>query len=330
MEEDFWKNKKVLVTGGAGFAGSHLVEKLVSLGALVTVPIRTSESDTTFLHRVRKKINVITADLQDAKKCLNLTKGTDIVMHLAKVAKGLSYNKGRQGYIFNKNMIPFINVLEGARINGVEKFLTVSSACIYPRNCTIPTPEEEGFKDIPEISNIGYGWAKRMYEFLSQTYAEEYGMKIAIARPYNAYGPRDDFGDDAHAIPSIIKRVINNEDPLIIWGDGSQSRSFLYVDDLVDGLLLITEKYPLADPINLGNNEETTIKELTELIVKLAGKKPKVIFDAAKPTGQRRRKCDTAKLENILGFKAKVKLEDGLRKTIEWYKNFYHVHELRS
>lgn len=322
MEQKFWKNKKILVTGGAGFVGSHLVEKLVNFGASVTVPTRNSESNVEFLNSVRKKINVIVADLQDAKKCLRITKGMDVIMHLAKVAKGLSYNEGRQGYIFNKNMIPFINVLEGARVNGVERFLTVSSACIYPRNCTIPTPEKEGFKDIPEISNIGYGWAKRMCEFLSQAYAQEYGMNIAIARPYNAYGPRDDFGDDAHVIPSIIKRVLNNQDPLIIWGDGSQSRSFLYVDDLVDGLLLIAQKYPLADPINLGNNEETTIKELAELIVKLAGKKPKLIFDATKPTGQRRRKCDTTKLESILGYKTKVKLEDGLRKTIEWYRNF--------
>lgn len=324
---NFYKNKKVLVTGGAGFIGSHLVERLVNLGAKVTVPIRNEESSTKFLNHVKDDINMVIAELEDKKRTQEIVQGMDIVMHLAKFARGLIFNKGRQGSIFSKNLVPFINVLEAAQEHGVERFLTVSSACIYPRNCSIPTPEEEGTKDEPEISNIGYGWAKRMQEFFSKTYYEEHGMNIAIARPYNAYGPRDDFGPDAHVIPSLIRRIMQGENPLIVWGDGNQSRSFLYVDDFVDGLLTITEKYPKADPINIGANQETQIKKLVELMLHLSNKKPQIVFSTAKPTGQPRRNCDTSKAEKILGYKARTNLEDGLKKTIDWYIKYIKTAE---
>ncbi len=317
----FFKNKKILVTGGAGFIGSHVVEMLVAQGALVTVPLRSKESKTDFLDAVKNNITLAYDDLNDMKHCLQFTKDKEIVMHLAARVGGVEYNIKHSGSIFRENVTIFMNILEASRLNKVERFLTVSSACVYPRFCTIPTPEEEGFKDTPEQTNEGYGWAKRMEEFLSQAYAKEYGMKIAIARPYNAYGPRDNFDpNSSHVIPALIKRVFDGENPLRVWGDGKQTRSFLYVEDFCRGLLLMIEKYPVADPINIGANDEISIKQLIELIVKISGKKIKVDFDTSKPQGQPRRNCDTRKAEKILGFKAQVSLEEGLKKTIEWYK----------
>lgn len=219
------------------------------------------------------------------------------------------------------NIQIFMNMLESSRKLDVERFLTVSSACVYPRHCTIPTPEEEGFLSVPEPTNEGYGWAKRMEEFLSMTYKTEYGMKIAIARPYNAYGPRDNFDPkSSHVIPSLIKRVLDGENPLDVWGSGNQTRSFLYVEDFVEGILLTCEKYAVADPVNIGSDDETTIRDLVNLILNICKCDSKVIFDRSKPEGQPRRKCDTTKAKKVLGFEARTPLKEGLKNTIDWYK----------
>lgn len=321
---NFFRNKKIVVTGGAGFIGSHLVEMLVAEGAEVTVPVHNKQSNLNFLDNVKDKIHIVYGDLNDIKNCLAVTKDKDIVMHLAARVGGVEYNMKHSGSIFRENLTIFMNILEASRLNNVKRFLTVSSACVYPRFCTIPTPEEEGFKDTPEQTNEGYGWAKRMEEFLSQAYAKEYGMKIAIARPYNAYGPRDNFDPcSSHVIPALIKRVFDGENPLVVWGSGKQTRAFLYVEDFCRGLLTIIEKYPQADPVNIGANNEVSIQQLIELIVEISGKKVKIQFDTSKPEGQPRRNCDTKKAEKVLGFKAHVSLKEGLQKTIEWYKQQY-------
>src|SRR3989338_3585211 len=313
----FWEGKKTLVTGGRGFIGSHLVELLAKEGAEVTVPIR---SDTRYLGN-NKNIRLVYGDLQSMDFCSKVCKGKDIVMNLAADVGGIEYNIRHQGSIFRNNLSIFMNVLDASRINGVERFLAVSSACVYPRHCTIPTPEEEGFIDSPDPSNEGYGWAKRMEEFLSIAYSKEYGMNIAIARPYNAYGPRDNFDPNSgHVIPALIKRVMSGENPLIVWGSGEQTRSFLYAEDFARGLMIVTEKYCKADPVNIGSDEEVKIKDLANLIVKLSGKKTNIIFDDSKPSGQPRRSCSTKKLFEKTGFKTKVPLEEGVRRTIEWYR----------
>jgi len=292
------------------------------MGARVTVPARP-KTKTVFLDNIKNCIEIIIADLNDWQNALRITKNKDIVMHLAAVTGGLHYNiRKPDSYLFRENILPFMNTIEAARLNNVERFLTVSSACVYPRYCSIPTPENEGFKDIPEPTSLGYGWAKRMQEFLSFSYAEDYGMKIAIARPYNTYGPRDNFDPKfSHAIPAIIKRVFDDENPLIVWGNGEQSRSFIYVDDFARGLLETAEKYPAADPLNIGSPEEIKIKDLVKLIVKLSGKKTKIVFDETKPIGQPRRKCDNRKAKEKIGFEAKIGLKEGITKTIQWYKS---------
>jgi len=317
----FWKKKNVLVTGGAGFVGSHLVEMLVEKEAKVKVVDNLENGVSENLASVKSKIEFAQNDLKTLEGCLEATNNIDIVMNLAAKVGGIEFNRQHPGMMFYGNVQVSANMLEAARINKVERFLVVSSACVYPRFCKIPTPESEGFVHVPEPTNEGYGWAKRMAEFQGMAYAKEFGMKIAIARPYNAYGPRDHFNPEkSHVIPALIKRIFEGEDPVVVWGDGEQSRAFLYVEDFARGLIELTEKYPKADPVNIGTDEEIKIKDLINLIVKLSGKNPKVIFDTTKPAGQPRRNCDNAKAKEKIGFIPKINLEGGLKKTIEWYK----------
>jgi nucleoside-diphosphate-sugar epimerase len=215
--KEFYRRKKVLVTGGAGFIGSHLVEMLVELDAKVTVPIRkTTRMD--FLKAVKKDIRIVEADLFDRQCVDSVMKGQEIVMHLA-AAKGggIVHSMGNHGSLFRDNMLSSINVLDSARCASVARCLVVSSACVYPRDSKVPTPEEEGSRDAPEPANAGSCWSKRMQEYLSLSLAEEYGLNISIVRPFNAYGPRDDFFNQTnHVIPGLIIRVLGGENPLLV------------------------------------------------------------------------------------------------------------------
>lgn len=318
---NFWYNKKVLVTGGAGFTGSYVVELLVSKNAIVTVVDNLENGDLNYLNKVKDKITFLQEDMRDLKKAKTVCRGQEIVLNLAAKVGGVDFNRQHLGTMFRDNVMINTNVLEAAREAQVERFLVVSSACVYPRYCTIPTPEIEGSKDNPEPTNEGYGWAKRVGEIQGRLYAQEFGMKIGIARPYNTYGPRDHFEiEKSHVIPALIKRIYDGENPLNIWGDGEQSRSFVYVTDVARGLLEVAEKYSIADPLNIGSNEEIKIKELVKLIIKLSGKNLKLYFDTTKPAGQPRRNCDNAKIKEKIGFNTQVSLKEGIQETIKWYK----------
>lgn len=320
---NFWFKKKVLVTGGAGFIGSHLVELLVKGGAKLSVADNLENGSLDNLKKVKDRIKFFKKDLRILEEAKEACKDQEIVFNLAAKVGGIKYNQKHPGTMFRDNILINTTVLEAARQEGIERFLVVSSACVYPRSCSIPTPETEGFKGVPEPTNEGYGWAKRMAEVQGRIYAKEFGIKISIVRPYNTYGPRDHFDPKkSHVIPALIKRVFNGEDPLIVWGSGNQSRAFLYVSDLVRGMVTAIEKYPKPDPMNLGTDEETKIKDLVKLIVNLSGKNPKVVFDTSKPEGQPRRNCDTRKAKEKIGFVAKTKLDKGLEKTIKWYKSY--------
>ena len=315
----FYQNKKVLVTGGSGFIGSHLVEALVSKKAKVTVPSRTTSPK--FLKSVKDKIKLVKADLKKSNTTNKLTQNQNLVFHLSALVGGIHYNSAHPATLLYENLLPTVNLIESAKSNQVKRLLIVSSACVYSPQCSIPTPESEGFKDHPEPTNFGYGWSKRIAELLAKTYSEEHQMKIGIIRPYNTYGPRDSFDPKkSHVIPALVKRVCDGENPLIVWGNGSPTRSFIYVTDIVKGMLAALEKYPQPDPINLGTTEEISIKNLSKLIIKLSGKDTKIKFDTKKPNGQPRRNCDTKKAKKILNFKAQVKLVKGLPEVINYYR----------
>ena len=319
MNESFWKDKKVLITGGSGFIGSHLTEILLKLGVIVSITIRSKNSNHEFIQHVKDKLKIFYGDLTDYDNCLKSTKEQDVVFNLAAKVGGLEYNIKHPGSIFRENMQVFMNVLEASRINKVKRFVTVSSACVYPRFCSIPTPEEEGFKGVPEPTNQGYGWAKRMEEYLSLWFREEYGMNVSIGRPYNAFGPRDNFNpESSHVIPALIKKVLESDEEIEVWGSGNQSRSFIFATDFSKGLIRIAEVMP-EEIINIGADEEIKIKEIVYLIKEIVNKNIKVVFNTNKPEGQPRRKCDTTKAKTILNFKAQVPFREGLKKTIEWY-----------
>lgn len=324
MGGNFWNKKKVLVTGGAGFIGSHVVEKLMAKGADVSVLDNLQNGNLDNLKYVKLHTRFIMGDCRDEIVVQKACRDKDIVMNLAARVGGIEYNGMHQATMLRDNLGIATTVIEAARKASVERFLVVSSACVYPHNCSVPTPESEGFLDEPEPTNGGYGWAKRMAEMLGKYYHEEFGMKVGIARPYNCYGPRDHFDPKySHVIPALIKRIFDGEDPVLVWGSGEQTRAFLYVDDLAQGLLLAIEKDPTPDPLNIGTDEEISIKDLIEKIIRISGMRRRVVFDISKPDGSPRRNSDSRKAKEKIDFKAKVSLDEGLAKTITWYKNVY-------
>ena len=319
----FFRGRSVAITGGTGFIGSHVVEQLLSLGAKPIVLTRRHK--TLFIHNNLARIDLRDCDLESYESTRTALRGVSVVLNLAAKVAGLEYNSSHPASIFHENMQIFLNVIKAAQEMKVDRFLVTSSACVYPRFCRIPTPEEEGFVGEPEPTNSGYGWAKRMQEYLGAQYAREFGLSVAIARPYNAYGPRDNFDPkSSHVIPALIRKAFESEDGFLdVWGDGSHSRSFLYVDDFARGLLEVAARYPLADPVNLGAEEETTIRELADtiadLVSKIRGTAIQPRFTPAALTGQPRRCCDTTKANQVLGFRAETKLMDGLKRTVEWF-----------
>lgn len=318
----FWKDKNIVVTGGRGFIGSHLVDRLLSEGASVKIVDFGARSKPQKLKpEYEERVEFCEADLSDPQSCNKVCKGADVVMHLAAKIRGVGYNVKHHGEMFFDNALMNLHMLEAARLAGVDRFLTVSTVGVYPKDCAVPTPEEDGFKGEPEASGYGYGWAKRLAEVQARCYAGEYGMKIAIVRPYNVYGPRMDFNPEtAPVISAQIMKVMSAKDNLVVWGDGEQSRSFTYVSDEVEGMLLATEKHPVADPLNIGTSEEIKIKDLIGIIVELSGKKLNIEYDLSKPSGAARRCADISKPTRLIGYEPKVGIKEGLRNTINWYK----------
>ena len=320
----FFRDRTVAVTGGTGFIGSHVVEQLLCLGARPIVLSRRPDS-SSFLKNCLHRVEIRRCDLGSYESTRDALTGAPIVLNLAAKVAGLEYNSTHAASIFHENMEIFLNVIKAVQELKAERFLVTSSACVYPRCCSIPTPEAEGLVGEPEPTNSGYGWAKRMQEYLGAQYAREFGLSVAIARPYNAYGPRDNFDlASSHVIPALIRKAFESSDGFLnVWGDGSHSRSFLYVDDFARGLLEVAARYPTADPVNLGPEEETTIGELAsqiaDLVVEVRGLPIQLRFEPPGLTGQPRRCCDTTKANRVLGFRAQVALRDGLKRTVEWF-----------
>ncbi len=328
----FWKAQKVLVTGGCGFLGSYLVEALVAAGADVTVVDNLETGTLENLSSVENQVQFSCADLRDRDVCQQVSADIDIVMNLAGRAFGLEYSMKHHGEMLYHNTIIQLNMLEAARLNNVKRFLVVSSSCVYPDNAPIPTPELDVLCGLPEQVNQGYGWAKRIAELQAKYYHDEYGMKIAICRPSNQYGGHIHWiGEKTHVIPILIKKILEGQDPLIVWGSGRQRRNFLHATDAARLMMMLTQRYLCAEPVNIGYDDDISIAELVSLICEISGKQPKVVFDTSKPEGQFRKCADATMLRKVTdNYQPQVSLREGIEEMIEWYHKTLRKMPLKS
>ncbi|HBH24607.1 MAG TPA: GDP-fucose synthetase [Cytophagales bacterium] len=309
MKDNFWKNKKVLVTGGDGFLGKTVVNKLIQRGIK-----RENIYIPHFPHD----------DLRDFNTCLRFTKDIDIVIHLAAKVGGIWYNMKYPGSMVYDNIMMGFQLMEAARINGVEKLVNLGSTCAYPKNAPMPFTEENFWDGYPAEATAPYGLAKKMLSELGKGYLEEYKFNSVFLVPVNLYGPGDNFTEeDAHVIPALIQKFFDakeqNKPSVEVWGSGKATREFLYVEDAAEAILLGAEFLDDPSPINLGTGVETPIKELVELIARLTNFNGKIVWDTTKPDGTPRRFMNIEKAKKKFGFKAQVQLEKGLETTINWY-----------
>lgn len=323
----FWTNKKVLITGGAGFLGSFVVEKLKARG-VTGIGIPRSKD----------------YDLVESDACKRLYKDAkpDIVIHLAAKVGGIGANRSNPGKFFYDNLMMGVQMMEEGRRSGIEKFVTIGTICAYPKFTPVPFKEEDLWNGYPEETNAPYGLAKKILLVQSQAYRQQYGFNAIYLLPVNLYGPRDNFDlDSSHVIPALIRKCaeagyseakakdkVESSEPalpqpqpsIIVWGTGKPTREFLYVEDAAEGILLAAERYNKPEPVNLGAGFEISIKDLIDLIARFMNFKGRIIWDTSKPDGQPRRKLDTSRAYEEFGFKAKIPLEEGLKQTITWYR----------
>lgn len=309
LTNTYWNNKRVLVTGGHGFLGSFLVERLIGRG-LERESIRIPRSRET--------------DLRRWENCVKAVEGMDTVINLAANVGGIDYNRENPGTLFFDNAIMGIQLMEAARREGVSKFVAVGTVCAYPKYTPIPFREEKLWDGYPEETNAPYGLAKKMLLVQAQSYRAQFGFNAIYLIPVNLYGPRDNFDlKRSHVIPALIRKMVDakarGENEVEVWGAGEASREFLYVEDAAEAIVLATERYEESDPVNIGSGSEVKIKDLVSLISKLTGFDGEIIWNRTKPDGQPRRMLDTSRAEARFGFRAKTSLEEGLRRTIEWY-----------
>ncbi len=317
----YFEGKRVLVAGGAGFIGSYLVELLIADGARVTVADNLARGRLTNLDAVRSEVEFKLVDLRDRQGAADACRDQEIVMHLAAPISGVEYSMTHHGYMLSETLLINTNVIEGARLAGASRFLYCSSSCVYPDDAVVPTPESEAERGSPERANEGYGWGKRIGELQAKYYAHEYGMEVAIGRPFNAFGAREhpEAIGRAHVIPAILSRILRGEDPLVIWGSGNQTRSFVHARDFALSLKLITEHYANADAVNVGHDRETTIRDLVELLLEITGRRPRIVFDTSRPEGALRKAADVTKLVRVTSFVPPTTLLDGLEEMVRFF-----------
>ena len=303
---EFWAGRRTVVTGGAGFLGRFVVRRLEELGAEVSVPLSAEH------------------DLRDAAACREAVDGAQVVIHLAARVGGIGFNRRNPAPLVYDNMVMAANVFEQSRLAGVEKLVSACTVCAYPKILPVPFSEDDLWNGYPEETNAPYGLAKKMMLVLSDAYRRQYGFDSVVPIVANLYGPEDNFDlEDSHVIAAMIRKYVEARDrgdsQVVLWGTGSPSREFLYVDDAAEGILLAAAKYDDAEPVNLGAGFEISIRELAEMIADLCGFTGTLVWDASKPDGQPRRCLDTTRARRF-GFSARTGFEEGLRATIEWYR----------
>jgi GDP-L-fucose synthase len=314
--ENFWQDKRVIVTGGAGFLGSFIVEKLRQRGAAEIIVPRIEQYDLTRKEDIERLFDDSLggeADLQT------------IVIHLAALAGGIGANRARPAEFFYLNLMMGVQLMHEAWKRQIEKFVAIGTICAYPKFTPVPFKEENLWDGYPEETNAPYGLAKKMLLVQAQAYREQYDFNAIYLLPVNLYGPGDNFNlETSHVIPALIRKCIEAQergDPQVtLWGDGSPTREFLYVEDAAEGILLSAERYNGSEPVNLGAGNEISIKDLAELIARLTRFDGELVWDASKPNGQPRRGLDVSRAEEFFGFRAQMPFEPGLQRTIAWYR----------
>jgi len=306
----FWQNKRICVTGGAGFLGSFVLEALKQRGATDIFVPKIEEYDLV--------------NPQDIQRVLDLSQ-PDIIIHLAALAGGIGANRARPADFFYINLMMGVQLMHEAWKRGVSKFVAIGTVCAYPKFTPIPFKEENLWEGYPEETNAPYGLAKKMLLVQAQAYRQQYGFNAIYLLPVNLYGPKDNFNlETSHVIPALVRKCIEaqerGEKEVLLWGDGTPTREFLYAGDAADGILTAAEFYNGSEPVNIGSGQEISIKDLAELITRLTGYEGKLVWDTTKPNGQPRRALDTSRAAEYFGWRASVPFDEGLRQTIAWYR----------
>ena len=307
---DFFKNKRIVVTGGAGFLGNYVIEGLRKRGC-----------ENILVPKI-EDYNLV--NLPDVIRVYDDMK-PDIVIHLAAVVGGIGANRLHPGKFFYENLMMGVHLIDQARLRKIEKLVAIGTVCSYPKFTPVPFKEDDIWNGYPEETNAPYGMAKKMLLIQSQSYRAEYGLNSIFLVPVNLYGPGDNFNpDSSHVIPALIKKCVDaidaGDDHIVCWGTGKASREFIYVSDAAEGILLATELYNGSEPVNIGAGFEITIKDLVEKIVKLTGFKGQIRWDTSKPDGQPRRCLDVSRAQKFFGFKAQMTFDEGLKRTIDWFR----------
>lgn len=306
-----WRDKTIMVTGGAGFLGSHVVERLRNEGCQRIIVPRSREYDLRNPQAIRELLTKTAPDL---------------IIHLAASVGGIEANRKNPGSFFYDNLSMGIHLMEAARLCNVEKFVACGTICSYPKFASVPFQEEDLWDGYPEETNAPYGLAKKMLLVQSQAYRQQYGFNSIFLLPVNLYGPRDNFDlETSHVIPALIRKCLEakqqNKDHITVWGTGKVTREFIYVEEAAEAIVLASEHFDGEQPVNIGTGEEITIQALAELIAEETGFAGEFRWDSEKPDGQPRRCLDVRKAKDYFGFESKVSLKEGLRKTIHWYAN---------
>lgn len=304
------QGKRIVVTGGSGFLGRFVVDRLLSRGVgreQIFIPRRANE------------------DLRLFDVCRRVVEGQDIIIHMAATVGGIGINREKPGEFFYDNLMMGVQLFEAARQAGVEKFISIGTICAYPKFTPIPFHEDDLWSGYPEETNAPYGLAKKMLLVQGQAYRQQYGFQSIYLLPVNLYGPHDNFDPkSSHVIPALIKKCVEavetNAPSIEVWGDGTPTREFLYVEDAAEGIVLATEKYSGEEPVNLGSGMEISIRDLVVTIARLTGFTGDIVWDASKPNGQPRRCLDVSRAEREFGFRARTPFEEGLKRTIDWYR----------